>query len=138
MAREEHRIVTVQVGTILLDVFAVYFPKHFATTTLLLPMGEKKPKNREADTLTTVQISVLSFAFLQGRLIGKSSGIPPVIPEIRRTERLRNGTYRFAVAQNAVHDAEGLPQIWMPRVLQRIKSTTERTSCLEKEIFELN
>lgn len=39
--------------------------------------------------------------------------------------RERNGTYRFAVAQNAVHDAEGLPQIWMPRVFQGIKSTTE-------------
>lgn len=44
VAREEHRIITVQVGTVLLDVFAVYFPKHFATTTLLLPGEEKNPE----------------------------------------------------------------------------------------------
>lgn len=69
--------------------------------------------------------------FLQGCLIWNSSGVPPVIPEIRRTGR--NGSYSFAVTQNAVHDAEGLPEIWMPRVLQRIKSTTEQTSCLEKK-----
>lgn len=65
VAREEHRIITVQVGTVLLDVFAVYFPKHFSTTTLLLPGG----KNREADMLATAEISVLSYDILQGRLI---------------------------------------------------------------------
>lgn len=47
VAGEEHRIVAVQVGTVLLDVFAVYFPKHFATTALLLPRGEKKKKERQ-------------------------------------------------------------------------------------------
>lgn len=46
VAGEEHRIVAVQVGTVLLDVFAVYFPKHFATTALLLPGGEKKKKRK--------------------------------------------------------------------------------------------
>lgn len=40
---QQDRIVTVQVWTVLLDVLTVYFPKHFATTALLLP-GEKGEK----------------------------------------------------------------------------------------------
>lgn len=51
---QQDRIVTVQVWTVLLDVLTVYFPKHFATTALLLP-GEKK--KGETDTSITLQIS---------------------------------------------------------------------------------
>lgn len=47
VAGKEHGIVTVQVGTILLDVFAVYFPKHFATPTLLLPWKKKTTKTEK-------------------------------------------------------------------------------------------
>lgn len=38
------------------------------------------------------------------------------------------GTYRFTGALDTVHDAEGFPQIWVPRVLQRVKPASERAS----------
>lgn len=51
--REQDGIITVQVWTVLFDVLTVYFPKHLATTALLLP-GKK---NRKADTWVADQIS---------------------------------------------------------------------------------
>lgn len=39
-------------------------------------------------------------------------------------------TYRLAVALDAVHDAKGFSQVWVPCVLQGVKPTTESTSCI--------
>lgn len=47
-----------------------------------------------------------------------------------------NSTYRFTVAHYAVHDAKGLPQVWMPSVLRRVVSATKRAACNGEQSLE--
>lgn len=85
-------------------------------------------QTRETDTSVAHQISlekhtVKDLAFL--RLIKNSSGVRAS----SYTEKLTNEkSYRFAVALNTVHDTEGLTQIWVPCVLQRIEPASKWAS----------
>lgn len=124
---QQDRIVTVQVWTVLLDVLTVYFPKHFATTALLLP--EKKGRNRHVNRSPNLiwKHTALNSVFLGQQLIPNSSGVRASSAET--LGQSEDETYRFAVALDTVHDTKGLPQIWMPCVLQGIKSASKWTSC---------
>lgn len=61
VAWEKDGIVTVQFWTVLFDVLTVYFPKHFATTALLLP--EKKTKKPTRHSLSKSQLKTHSTEF---------------------------------------------------------------------------
>lgn len=84
-------------------------------------------KKRETYALVTVQVSAggTESCFAAGAV--EIHLELHLLPETGGEER--STTYRFALALDAVHDAEGLPQVWVPCVLQGIKPTSERTSC---------
>lgn len=52
---EQDGIIAVQVRTVLFDILTVYFPKHLATTTFLLPEGRRRRK--KTDTSVSHKIS---------------------------------------------------------------------------------
>lgn len=112
MAWEQHGTVALGLRTVLFDVLAVDFPKHFAATSLLLQNG--KIKRPQVFFLTASRETLLKESSSSGLFVHTHSVA---------------GTHRFAVALDAVHDTEGFSQIWVPCVLQRVKPTSECTSC---------
>lgn len=101
--RQQDGIITVVVRAVLLDVLTVYFPKHLPTTTLLLQTPKKHTVGTFVSTATNYSLQISLYV----RCVCVCK------------------TYRFTVALDTVHDAEGLPQVRVPCVLQGIKLTSE-------------
>lgn len=114
---QQDGIVTVQVWAVLFDVLTVYFPKHLAATALLLP----EERNKETDTSVAHEVSCENFC------LSGTTDDDKFTWSWSEKDRDRSGdkTYRIAVTLDAVHDTEGLPQVRVPRVLQRVEPTSK-------------
>lgn len=120
VARQQDGIIALQLRTVLFDVLTIYFPEHFATTDFLLPNRKGgKTQNRRVITSPILKVLNLNFSATTAECkVIRSELCQPVSVRIV-------GTYRFTGALDAMHDAEGFPQIWVPRVLQRVKPASE-------------